>query len=397
MQFDPKTKNKTPSDISTNAEGVDSGDNIEKNLTNRKYSNDNQNNLDDPNNKNANYNDMFNHSFGSSIQFQKTYDNNSQTLLPPKKINGLIEFMKKDLKFNLSVVTFPGCFSNTIWRLMNLYHIATQHSPFEIVWHTAYEIATVVFAVVAFLDIMRQIVNGWSKFCSINNNSNTHHNNESFSSSFSQSLQHRLSVCDAIQLGFKFYLGVVGWTIGYVAVANEHPLYSRHGSLRIFYHSLGAGAGNFLALFIACELIDIIKYFWYQNMSYYCYYYGCKNCIALKNVNKQAHQRFESITMEEDSQEETNNLCCSINHRTALGIGTKAFLEGMLWSVLADEDFSQRLNQLHNTNAQNIIDALTVGIISSLGFSFMGLITSICGYFYSKKRNNDDKMQPGNV
>ena len=141
-----------------------------------------------------------------------------------------IDEIVTDLKNNLFIVSLPGCFTNTIWRLMNLYGIADSTDPLIVIWETAVEIATVVLALCALVDYVRR-----------------------FTITKRQDRYVTVLLSPSIILGIKFYFGVVGWTIGY-------EIGTLSDEFTIGIRGIFAGIGNYIGLLIACELINIYQF-----------------------------------------------------------------------------------------------------------------------------------------
>lgn len=234
----------------------------------------------------------------------------------------LRHLMLNDLIVNFTVVTIPACFTNTSWRLMNLYGIAVSHNSGEIILDTAYEIATVILLICFIIDLCRQFITAYK---SGNNFSN-------------------ISVSKSFLLGIKFFLGCIGWTMGYVMVAEDHQIYAEATWSHLAAHAVGASLGSFCGLFFACEMINYLQ----------------------KYVIHRNNKEYEII-----------------DHRSSVGVATKGILEAILWSILGDLNFYNRFND-DNKDANNICDALIVGIVASLGYSIMGLFTTVFRWYYTR-------------
>jgi hypothetical protein len=198
-----------------------------------------------------------------------------------------------------------------------------------VIAETAYQIATVVLAVCASIDILRQCITCF-------------YLSRTTSQPFTEVLKMNASLRKSIHLGIKFYFGVVGWTAGYVMIAQDHQLYTRKDFNHVFYHAVGASIGSSIGLFLSCELVGFFEKYIIRNQD-------------------EAYQQ--------------------INHRGAIGVAIKGILEAALWSIIGDLSFYKRLDLLDSQNVDKIVDSLIVGVPSSIGFSIMGIFTSIIGYY----------------
>ena len=278
---------------------------------------------------------------------------------------------------NLTIVTLPACFTNFLWRLMNLYGIAVSHNFWQIVGETAGEIATLVFITCFIVDACRQCIlykkqsNG-----SFNEILKDYYNNWGTRSS--------------AHLGFKFFMACIFWTIGYCLIADDHQVYALKSDIdQIIYRSLGAGLGTFTGLVIAAEIIALTEYYSGILISF------AKMEPYASNDNNNHNNKNNNDKIEEEQK----GFCIDTNQRGVFGVGVKGFFEGVAWSIIADLDLYVIMKDKGiDENIAIILDSLTVGIFASLFFTFGGFFTSIVGYFEQNnmikkhKRDKDIRM-----
>jgi hypothetical protein len=237
-------------------------------------------------------------------------------------------FVRKDFYSNLSVVTLPAIFTNAIWRGMNLAGIAVHVSPAMVIMLTTLYIAPVVWVTCSFIDMIRQLV-------LLRGRVDTYLATDGARSS--------------IALGFKFFMGVLGWTVGYEVVAGTHMFYAGADTafMGIVAHALGAGVGEFFGLLVACELVALSEFI---------------------------------ITGHLHSAQPT----------APIGIATKGLFEGIVWSVIGDLDLFTRLG---GTLAAGIFDSVWLGFWAALAFSIMGIATSLAGFWFIHRRLHPSHRQ----
>ena len=112
----------------------------------------------------------------------------------PDLSNDILQEIQNDFQLNIISVTLPACFTNTIWRLMNLNGIPASNEPIQVIAVTGFAVAPVVFIACFVVDFIRRCVRA-----RVNNNiplPNQHHNNIN---------NIQLSVLLSLSLAIKFY------------------------------------------------------------------------------------------------------------------------------------------------------------------------------------------------
>ena len=250
-----------------------------------------------------------------------------------------------DLKGNFFVVSLPGYFTNSAWRFMNIVGIAVSGAPLHILLGTTLFIAPVVFLLCAMMDCIRQVV--------------VLYHSEEISFDAIQSLKFYFKSRGwetSLKLAFKFFLGVIGWTLGFEIASIKWP---NNDLPSFFAHAIGAGVGTFSFLFLACEIVAISD--------------RLRHKVAV------------------------------IDHRAAVGVAQKGFWEGFVWSLQADlalyaylrvsfgvDAFVQQVGSIHPLLRNPtlyfllficaLVDAISVGIAGSTAFSLGCFISTPVGW-----------------
>jgi len=130
---------------------------------------------------------------------------------------------------------------------LNLYGIGASTDPWTLIWTTALEIAPIVFVICATVDLIRT---------GITDSCNKKNSNESLLNETSTKKHVNgddIWYVHSLKLGFKFFCGVICWTIGWEIfnIYYEDPYRGDDLVLR----SIGAGIGEWIGLFFACLII----------------------------------------------------------------------------------------------------------------------------------------------
>ena len=200
---------------------------------------------------------------------------------------------------NLTIVTLPACFTNFVWRLMNLYGIAVSHNFWQIIGETTWEIATIIFVMCFIIDAIRQctLYKNQFKYDSFNEIWNAYYQNWGYLSS--------------LHLAFKFFLCCIFWTIGYELISQDHQIYvDKSDTTQIIYRGLGAGLGSCIGLIIASELILLTEY--YSGL-----------LVSLAKMEKYSSNKVHS--------EHRKGFFIDTNQRGVFGVGFKGFCEGIIF------------------------------------------------------------------
>jgi len=278
----------------------------------------------------------------------------------------LKQYLVADFWNNLTIVTLPACFTNFIWRLMNLYGIAVSHNFWNIIGETTWEIATIVFILCFIIDAIRQMTLYQKQF-----------KYDEFSEIFKAYYKNwgALSSC---HLAFKFFMACVFWTIGYALIADDHQIYTDKSDITLaIYRALGAGVGSFFGLIIASEIIALTEY----------------HSGLLVSLTKQ-----EPYSMNKVQSTKRKGFFLDTNQKGIFGVGFKGFCEGIAWSIVGDIDLYLLMKDKgFGDNSAFILDSLTVGIFASLWFTFGGFYTSLLGYCEQRTTNWKRKRKESQI
>lgn len=208
----------------------------------------------------------------------------------------LKQYLITDFWLNLSIVTLPACFTNFIWRLMNLNGIAVSHNFWIIIGQTTWEIATVVFILCFIIDAVRQcaLYQKQFKYDTFSEIINAYYKN--------------WGALSSAHLGFKFFLACIFWTIGYALIADDHQIYTDKSDITLaIYRALGAGLGSFFGLVIASEIIALTEYYSGLLVS---------------------HTKQEPYSMNKVHSTQRRGFFLDTNQKGIFGVGFKGFCEG---------------------------------------------------------------------
>ena len=157
--------------------------------------------------------------------------------------------LRTDTWNNFRIVSIPSYFTNFTWRIMNLYGIAASNNAGTLIWTTALEIATIVFVVCACVDMIRTNIE--ARF-----QSNDHFPTKPLlrKTKTNKNVNGDENwYIGSVKLGFKFFCGVICWTIGW-AIFNTYYQDPYRGT-DLALRSLGAAIGEYIGLFFACLII----------------------------------------------------------------------------------------------------------------------------------------------
>lgn len=256
----------------------------------------------------------------------------------------VVENFKKDglLIFPSAVVT------NTTWRLLNLAGIACKGTAGKIIANTSWQIGIPIFVLCAVTHVVPQIKSLASE------------RNLSFADASALYFKDEYWKTSLI-LGFKFWANAMGWTVFYEGMKALVGSANTLGAM--LARAISAGIGSSLSLFATAEFVEIVIAL--QNVC------GLDGCFKDKNIQRPT---------------DTETLGTKLLNNLALL--PKSFLEGFIFSILADLNLSEDFKKLatvekespfatqFNDISSKITDSLIVGTISSTGFLAGGVVIS---------------------